>query len=285
MKIAIIGTSPIMLIRALILSSQHNVKIFDPSKIIGGAWGMMKLEKKLNIPRQTNAIVPTSLKEEKKIIKINKFLKKNFYIKIKKFDNFQFKQNYKPKNIFSYDLSSLYQKVKKEIPIINKKINKILIKNDDFYLRKEKFDQVFISYFNSINHIEYNKKKILIDYQLFKSKHVGCLLKKKMSKKLVYNEFTDKVFDRYLINGKKNYFVGRISREYKDKNFKNLMNDTNINFLNKKNISKKVFFYYKNFKRNEQQIKTLVEIKNKNLKIIDTKQFATSLTKLFNIYE
>ena len=225
------------------------------------------------------------MKEEKKIIKINKFLKKNFNIKSQKFDNFQFNQNYKPNNIFFYDLSSLYHKVKKEITIINKRINKILIKNDDFYLRNEKFDQVLIPYFNSINLIEYNKKKILIDYQLFKSKHICCLLNKGMSKKLVYNEFTDKVFDRYLINGKKNYFVGRISREYKNKNFKNLINDTNISFLNKKNISKKFFFYYKNFKRNEEQIKTLVKIKNKNLKIVNTKQFATSLTKLFNIHE
>ena len=42
-------------------------------------------------------------------------------------------------------------------------------------------------------------------------------MKRKKFNKLVYEEYTDKVFDRYLINGKKNYFVGRVSREYKKK--------------------------------------------------------------------
>ena len=60
--------------------------------------------KNLLVPRQTNAVVPTSLKEEKKIIKLNKYLIKKFNIKIKKFDSFKFKQKYKPKNIFFYDL-------------------------------------------------------------------------------------------------------------------------------------------------------------------------------------
>ena len=107
-------------------------------------------------------------------------------------------------------------------------------------------------------------------------------MRKKTSKKLIYHEYTDKVFDRYLINGEKNYFVGRISREYKNNSLKMIMKETKIKFLNEKNIKKKTFFYYKNFKRDEKQIKTLVNKKrNKNLVVIDTKQFAKSLTKFF----
>lgn len=280
MDIAIIGTSPIILIQALKLANKHNVKIFDYSKNIGGAWSIKKFGKYLKIPRQTNAVVPTSLKEEKKIIKLNKNLMKKLHIKIEKFDNFNFKQKYKPKNIFFYDFSLFYEKIKKKIPIQNKKINKIIIKEKNFYLGNQRFDKVLIPYFNSINFVKDKQKKILIKYELFKSKHVVFIMKKKISKKLIYEEYTDNVFDRYLINGKKNYFVGRVSREYKKKSLKTIIKKTNIKFLSEKNIKKKTYFYYKNFKRNEKQIKTLInKNKNKNLVIINTKQLATSLTK------
>ena len=92
-----------------------------------------------------------------------------------------------------------------------------------------------------------------------------CLMKRKKFNKLVYEEYTDKVFDRYLINGKKNYFVGRVSREYKKKNTQTLLKNTDIRFLEKKNIKKNIFFYYKNFKRDKKQINNL--IKNKKIKM------------------
>ena len=105
-------------------------------------------------------------------------------------------------------------------------------------------------------------------------------MKKKISKKLIYEEYSDNVFDRYLINGSKNYFVGRVSKEYKKKDLKTIIKKTNIKFLIEKNIKKKTIFYYKNFKRDEKQIKTLInKNKNKNLVILNTKQLATSLTK------
>lgn len=282
MNIAVIGTSPIMLMRALKLSSKHDVKIFDPSKNIGGAWSMKNFGNNLHIPRQTNAVVPTSLKEEKKLIKLNKFLKANLSIKIKKFDSFKFKQNYKPKSIFFYDLNFFYKKVVKRLHIKHKEIKKIKIKGKNFYLGNEKFDKVLVPYFNSINFIENKHKKIFTNYRLFRSKHIICIMRKKTSKKLIYQEYTDKVFDRYLINGEKNYFVGRISREFKNNSLKIIMKETKIKFLNEKNIKKKTFFYYKNFKRDKKQIKTLVNKKNnKNLVVIDTQQFAKSLTKFF----
>ncbi len=112
-----------------------------------------------------------------------------------------------------------------------------------------------------------------------------CLMKRKKFNKLVYEEYTDKVFDRYLINGKKNYFVGRVSREYKKKNTQTLLKNTDIRFLEKKNIKKNIFFYYKNFKRDKKQINNLIKNKkNKNLKFINTKQFATSLIKVLESY-
>ena len=286
MDIAVIGTSPIILMIALKLSYNNNVKIFDSSKNIGGAWSVKKFNNNLYIPRQTNVVVPTSLKEEKKLIRLNKYIKNKYGIKIKKFDNFQFKQTYRPKNIFFYDLTLFYNKVKKKIQIKNKHIKKILIKGTKFYLGNEEFDKVLLPYFSSINSIENKKEIITTNYKVSKSKHIICVMKKKTSKKFIYEENVDMVFDRYLINGKKNYFVGRVSKEFKKKSKEYILSNTKIKFLNKKNIKQTILFRYKNFKRDDKQIKILVnKNKNKNLIIIDTKQLAHSLIKFKNIYE
>ena len=285
MNIAVIGTSPIILMLALKLSSNNNIKIFDTSKNIGGAWSVKKFGNNLYIPRQTNVVVPTSFKEEKKLIKLNEYLKNKYDIKIKKFNNFQFKQAYRPKNIFFYDLSLFYNKVKKKIQVKNKHIKKILIKGKKFYLGNEEFDKVLLPYFSSVNSIE-KKKKIFTNYDVSKSKHIVCVMKKKTLKKLIYEENTDIVFDRYLVNGEKNYFVGRVSREYKKKSLKSIIRRTKIKFLDEKNIKIKSTFYYEHFKRDEKQIKILESTnKNENLLIIDTKQFVNSLVKFKNIYE
>jgi hypothetical protein len=153
MNIAVIGTSPIILMLALKLSINNNVKIFDTSKKIGGAWSVKKFANNLYIPRQTNVVVPTSSQEEKKLIKLNEYFKNKYDIKIKKFNNFQFKQAYRPKNIFFYDLSFFYNEVKKKIQVKNKYIKKILIKAKKFYLGNEEFDKVLLPYFSSVNYI------------------------------------------------------------------------------------------------------------------------------------
>ena len=74
-----------------------------------------------------------------------------------------------------------------------------------------------------------------------------CLMKRKKFNKLVYEEYTDKVFDRYLINGKKNYFVGRVSREYKKKKYSNFIEKYGYSILRKKKHKKKYFFLLQKF--------------------------------------
>ena len=89
---------------------------------------------------------------------------------------------------------------------------------------------------------------------------------KKKFNKLVYEEYTDKVFDRYLINGKKKIILlVEFQENIKKKNTQTLLKNTDIRFLEKKNIKKNIFFYYKNFKRDKKQINNL--IKNKKKKI------------------
>ena len=44
MKIAIIGTTPIMVLKALLLSKNHDVTIFEKTNKLGGAWSFGKFK-------------------------------------------------------------------------------------------------------------------------------------------------------------------------------------------------------------------------------------------------
>lgn len=282
MKIAIIGTSPIMALIALKLSKKYDVKIFEPRRNIGGAWSTKEYKKNLFIPRQTNVVIPASLREEAQLVKINLLLKNKFQVKIKKTKDFDFIQKFKPKYIYFYDLNNLFKKIQNNI--VREKISNIFIKKNKFFLNGKRFDKVLVPYFNSINFIKYRMKKIYFDYNLSRSKHLTCILKKKKQKKLIYHEYRDRVFDRYLIDEKRNFFVGRIAREYKKKTFNKLIADTEIPRI-KKDIIYKNYFYFDHYKKNQEDIKKLEKIKQKNLLIINTLQLSHSLIKFKKLWE
>ena len=116
-KIALIGSSPIILIIAHHLSKSGNdIKIFDANKKIGGAWSYFKFEN-YHISTQTNVIVPDTKFEERNIPLINQYLKKEFKVKIS-INRDKFKPlGYLAKKNYDYKLNPLYQKI-----INNKKI-------------------------------------------------------------------------------------------------------------------------------------------------------------------
>ena len=82
-KIAVIGSSPIMILLAYSLLKNNDVTIFEKNKILGGAWLTRKILKDFNSNIHTNVIVPLKKKDENYIVKINKILKK-LNVKIKK---------------------------------------------------------------------------------------------------------------------------------------------------------------------------------------------------------
>ena len=121
MKIALIGTSPIMLLLALKLAKKNNVTIYENLNKFGGAWSYAKLKEQL-IPAQTNVIIPQNKMEQTKIKKINNFMLKNYDVGVNEVKKFTFMQGYKPKSIFIYDLIKLYNVIKtKNITIVKKK--------------------------------------------------------------------------------------------------------------------------------------------------------------------
>ena len=83
-SIAIIGTSPIMLILAYEIKKKSlgDVTIIDYSNKIGGAWSNINFNSN-SISTQTNVIVPDNKEEEENIPKLNTYLNNTFNIKIK----------------------------------------------------------------------------------------------------------------------------------------------------------------------------------------------------------
>tara|TARA_B110000495_G_C22966780_1_gene567067 strand:- start:174 stop:1031 length:858 start_codon:yes stop_codon:yes gene_type:complete len=282
MNIAIIGTSPIMIILANQLSKNNNITIFEKSKNYGGAWALEKYKSEYTNGK-TNVVIPRNKREEKFVIKMNKFLEKKFNI-IAKVNNQFFSDSgiYKPKKIFIYDFKNLFLDlnkkfdIKKDIKKVEVNKNKVIINNKDY------FDKIYIPYNAGIDKINILNSVRKIDFSKIISKHILIITKKKVLKNFYYTEDFDNVFDRVLISNKKKFysFTARIRKNYKKFSLKILLKKTKINLKGNKIYLTKIL-KYQNHYRGPEQIKELLKLKNnKKISIVDTRQFVKSLISL-----
>ena len=282
MNIAIIGTSPIMIILANQLSKNNNITIFEKSKNYGGAWALEKYKSEYTNGK-TNVVIPRNKREEKFVIKMNKFLEKKFNI-IAKVNNQFFSDSgiYKPKKIFIYDFKNLFLDlnkkfdIKKDIKKVEVNKNKVIINNKDY------FDKIYIPYNAGIDKINILNTVRKIDFSKIISKHILIITKKKVLKNFYYTEDFDNVFDRVLISNKKKFysFTARIRKNYKKFSLKILLKKTKINLKGNKIYLTKIL-KYQNHYRGPEQIKELLKLKNnKKISIVDTRQFVKSLISL-----
>ena len=282
MNIAIIGTSPIMIILANQLSKNNNITIFEKSKNYGGAWALEKYKSE-HTNGKTNVVIPRNKREEKFVLKMNKFLKQKFNI-IAKVNNQFFSDSgiYKPKKIFIYDFKNLFLDlnkkfdIKKDIKKIEVNKNKVIINNKDY------FDKIYIPYNAGIDKINILNTVRKIDFSKIISKHILIISKKKVLKNFYYTEDFDNVFDRVLISSKKKFysFTARIRKNYKKSSLKILLKKTKINLKGNKIYLTKIL-KYQNHYRGPEQIKELLKLKNnKKISIVDTRQFVKSLISL-----
>ena len=283
MKIALIGTSPIIVLIAHRLSKNNEVTIFDYSKEFGGAWSWENFNK-ISVPNKTNVIVPANSQEEKKIKEINKFFLNNFSLKSKKIkNNYHTLHSYKPKNVYEYDLYNMYKIIfaEKRIKIIKKKVSKLEKKNKKLLVNNMyKFDKIFIPFFAGLNTLIYRNKVEKFDYNIIDSKHLFLISKNKLFKDFYYSEDFNFFLDRAQVERKNNlyFFKARIRKEFKKFTKKNLL-DLLIPKKKHKKIIKSKIIKYKNFYRNESQLKKIKKINCKNIKVIDTSQFVFSFFK------
>ena len=285
MKIAIIGTTPIIVIKALLLSKFHDVTVFEGSSKFGGAWSFNKY-KGIEYPEKTNIIVPDNKSEEKYIFKIKKYLNSKFNIKIKKnkkrYHNITL---YKPKKVFIFDIKKLFIFLRTSKKIIVKKlfVKSLKIQNQKVKINsKYIFDKVYIPYFINLDKVYINSKKFYFPFKKIENKHLHFITKKKFTEEFYYWENYNKYLDRaqLLKYGGYYFFSARIRKIFKHLSARTIFKLSKFKIKENKVINLRLISYSHYF-RDKSQIKDLKNIeKSKEIKLIDTRQFVSAFKKL-----
>ena len=116
-KIAIIGTSPIMLLLYFKLKKRNIVDVFEASDL-GGAWRIDKIDGQ-NYTTHNNVIVALNEEEEKYIDPINKELKNLGCVYTKPTGIYETLPSYNPTNIYIHDFSGLYNNFRKTVILLS----------------------------------------------------------------------------------------------------------------------------------------------------------------------
>ena len=277
-KIAILGTSPIMIILYFRLKKENLVDVFENSKI-GGAWRIDKY-KGTYYSAHNNVIVALNNKEEKYIELINKDLENFGCKKIKPKGKYELVSNYIPKNTYMHDLSNLYLNFKKNCSSLKKKkITNAKVYFDNVYLNNIKYDQVFFPSCFNVNKISINNSNFKIKPKRSISHHLTVIYKKTKLPNISYTENFDNVFDRAYFKENKKYifFTGRVRRNYKKLQSNQLVR---ISHLLKNTIKDIIKIKINRFCHNVMDENVLKDLKQRlnqtNLTILETKQFVNS---------
>lgn len=276
-KIAILGTSPIMLILYFRLRKKNFIDVFENSDI-GGAWSMDKINGQ-KYTTHNNVIVAENKEEEKFIDMINDELENLGCTKTKPTGVYETLSKYKHKNLYIHDLSGLYARFKKCKSLIKKKINNIKSISDRVFLNGSEYDQVYIPSCFDINKIIIDKTKVNTPSYKSISHHLTIVYKKTRLPNISYTENFDNVFDRayFKQNSKSIIFTGRIRRKYKKLKTYEIVNKSNLLKNTKKNIIKLKLNKYNHYIIEENILKDLKSKLDKtNINIVETRLFVKS---------
>jgi len=291
-KIAIISSSPLMMMLALKLQDQGNeVLIFDMNITKGGAWSWNEKylkKKKLFVPKYTNIINPYSKREVKFTNKMNKFLKKNYKIKVNRTFK-QFKINYNFEKKYIYDFSNFYSYGLSELNYVKKFVKKIeVLKNNKVKINRSiEVDKLFIPSFSGVREIKISKNKIFYpECKEITSEHISIIAKKFKLKNFFYSQFFDKFFDRVKIEKIKKFYVltARLDHSIKGTKVSILRRNFLDKFVDKKDVIDVKLSKFHNYYRNKKQLLALKKaISGSNIKYVDTTQFMSGFYSLRGI--
>ena len=282
LKIAILGTSPIMILLYFKICNLGNVDIYEKSSI-GGAWKINKNNSHY-YAAHNNVIVPLKSDEEKYIEKINHELKKYDCSFDKPSGLYEINSKYKPKHTFIHDLNNLFKYFsKKTKKNLYGKINKVELKDEFIFLNKKKYDLVYFPSCFDLKNIIINGKIFKLNQKLSISKHLTVFIKNVDIPNISYSENFDNVFDRGYFRNYKNYtvFTGRIRRNFKSFSKSKIINQSNILCKLKSGIFDAQLNKFNHFINDDKTLDGLKEeIGNLNLKIVETRQFTESFIRL-----
>tara|TARA_B100000686_G_scaffold245369_1_gene254598 strand:+ start:466 stop:1338 length:873 start_codon:yes stop_codon:yes gene_type:complete len=289
MKIAILGTSPIMVLMAHKLSKKNDITIFEQSKNYGGAWSWSKFFGS-NINTKTNVVLPASSKQESLQKKIIDFFLSEFKIKAKITDNSYFFQDriYKTKKLYEFDLFNSYKKIflNPKIKIKRKKVININLKEKIIINNAHEFDKLYVPFFFGINKYQILGKVIKTNYKIITSKHLFIACKENIFKNFYYNENFNNFLNRAQVQKRGNtfFFRARIKKKYKKYSLQKLIRlNVEKKFINRIITAK--IIKYNHYFRNKDQLKMLNKIIRKNkIYLVDTREFVMSFLK-YKLYK
>ncbi len=265
------------------LKKQNFVDVFENLKI-GGAWYLDKYKKKYFTPHN-NIIVALNNNEEKYIELINKELANFGCKKTKPKGKYQLLTNYIPKNTYIHDLSNLFLQFKKRCNSLKKKkIISVKVSFDNVYLNNVKYDYVFFPSCFDVTKMHINKSSFKINPVKSISHHLTIVYKISKLPNISYTENFDNVFDRAYFRKSKNciFFTGRVRRNFKKFQSKQLIRMSNLLKNTKNNIIKaKLNKYYHSIIEKSVLNDLKLKLNKTNMSIIETRQFVNSY-KLIN---
>lgn len=287
-NVAILGSSPIMIILAYELKKRGNdVCILDFRKTIGGAWSYTNFESK-NIATQTNVIVPDNDFEEENIPKLNNYLATTFNVNIEEnYDSFQ-PLGYLAKNNYDYDLRNIYNLVSDDvIPRKNIFVDQISTEKDKVKINNKLiFDKIYVPTYCGATKILIDEVETNITPNIIISEHALLIANKINTEYLTYSENFDKNFDRVQIKNINNFdiFTGRIRKDNKGNEVEKLIDTSNL--VDEKDIIKIEKHKYKNFYRDFNQRKKLKHaVKGSNIEYVNTALFVEAFFELNKKYD
>ena len=287
-KIAILGTSPIMILLYFRLRKKNSIDVYENSNI-GGAWHFDKINGQ-KYTTHNNVIVALNKEEEKFIDIINNELENFGCTKTKPSGEYKTLCNYKHKkiNVYIHDLSGLYTRFKRCKSLIKKKVNNIKTVSNKVFLNGIEYDQVYLPCCFDINKIIIDKKRVNTSSHKSISHHLTIVYNKIKLPNISYTEDFDNVFDRayFKENSKNIIFTGRVRRNYKKLQSKKLVDASILLQNTKHNIIKLKLNKYNHSIIEENILSDLKSsTKKTNINIIETRQFVNSYRLLNSIVE
>ena len=284
-KIAIVGTSPIMLLLYFKLKEKNLVDVYEASDL-GGAWRIDKIDGQ-NYTTHNNVIVALNEEEEQFIDPINKELKNLGCVYTKPTGIYETLPSYNPTNIYIHDFSGLYKNFRKTCnSFIKKKVSNIKFSFNKAYLNGIHYDQIYLPCCFDISEIEINNFKFNnISYKSI-SHHLTVMYNKINLPNISYTEDFDNVFDRgyFKHEAEKIFFTGRVRRKYKNLQPIDLVKESKLLQKTKSNIIKLKLNKYNHSIIDDKILENLrSKLLYTNVEIIETRQFVHSYKLLNNL--
>lgn len=277
MNIAILGTSPIMLIAAHYLSKIGCiVQLFEKRPLIGGAWtapGMCGLQH-----RHANIIVAYNNNDLDLINKWKTPLLTEMSMGLDPISNDSINIQSEYKTSFSPNFIKAY--INQSVPLNYTNIDSVIVDDKSVEVNGQFFDLLLLPAFCSIQNVHIKGMSLTTPFCQINSLHTVCEDRADYLK-YVYAEGNSYLLDRYFKSNETGNFVARLESSTKKMSRKDIYAKLE-NYFKVNEI-----FEYTSFYRNSKQfdeLKGLEFLSNRKIQIIDTRQFCWGLRDMDALY-